>query len=115
MSFDLGILDTSILFLYAAVLVGMGIYYCRKTRTADEFMVAGRSIPAWAAGIAVMSAYTSSISYIAVPGKAYDSNWHPLIFVLCIPPVAWIVTRYVIPYYRREKLISVFSFLEGRR
>ncbi|MFI4911519.1 MAG: sodium/solute symporter [Sedimentisphaeraceae bacterium JB056] len=114
MEFNLGFLDTSILFLYAAILVGMGVYYCRKTKTADEFMVAGRSIPAWAAGIAVMSAYTSSISYIAVPGKAYDSNWHPLVFVLCIPPVAWLVTKYVIPYYRREKLISVFSFLEGR-
>ena len=106
--------DIGILFLYAAVLVAMGIYYSRKTKTAEEFMVAGRSIPAWAAGIAVMSAYTSSISYIAVPGKAYDSNWHPMIFVLCIPPVAWVVCKYVIPYYRKEKLISVYAFLEQR-
>lgn len=111
---NLGAVDISILVLYGCVLIGMGIYYVRKTRTADEFMVAGRSIPAWAAGLAVMSAYTSSISYIATPGKAFDSNWHPIIFALCIFPVAWLVCKYAVPYYRKAKLISVYSFLEER-
>ena len=87
MNYQLGAIDTTILILYGLVLVGMGIYFFRKTKTSEQFMVAGRSIPAWAAGIAVMSAYTSSISYIAVPGKAYDSNWHPLIFALTALPV----------------------------
>jgi len=77
-------------------------------------MVADRSIPAWAAGLAVMSAYTSSISYIATPGKAFDSNWHPFIFSLCILPVTWLVCKYAVPYYRKTKLISVYSFLEER-
>lgn len=77
-------------------------------------MVADRSIPAWAAGLAVMSTYTSSISYIATPGKAYDTNWHPIIFSLCILPVAWLVCKYAVPYYRKAKLISVYSFLEER-
>jgi len=107
-------IDIGILFLYGAVLIGMGIYYTRKCRTAEQFMVAGRSIPAWAAGLAVMSAYTSSISYIATPGKAYDSNWHVLIFSFCILPVAWVVCKYAVPYYRKAQLISVYSFLEER-
>lgn len=114
METQLTALDISIFFLYAAALVGMGFYYLRRTKTAEGFMVAGRTIPAWAAGIAVMSAYTSSISYIATPGKAYDSNWHPMIFALCIPPVAWVVTRYVVPYYRKLNIISVYGFLEDR-
>ena len=110
----LSTIDTVILFLYALVLVGMGIYFFRKTKTANQFMVADRTIPAWAAGLAVMSAYTSSISYIANPGKAYDTNWHVLIFVLCIPPVAWVVCKFVIPYYRKYHIISVYQFLEEK-
>ncbi len=106
--------DIGILVLYSCVLIVMGVYYKRKCRTAEQFMVAGRSIPAWAAGLAVMSAYTSSISYIATPGMAYDSNWHPMIFALCIFPVAWLVCRYAVPYYRKKRLISVYSFLEER-
>jgi SSS family solute:Na+ symporter len=88
MQVGLSVFDIGILILYCCVLVVMGFYYLRKSRTAEQFMVAGRSIPAWAAGLAVMSAYTSSISYIATPGKAFDSNWHPIIFALCIFPVA---------------------------
>jgi SSS family solute:Na+ symporter len=61
-----------------------------------------------------MSAYTSSISYIATPGKAYDTNWHPLIFALAIFPVAWIACRYAVPYYRKMQLVSVYEFLEER-
>jgi len=111
---NLSPIDIGILILYACVLIGMGVYYLRKCRTAEQFMVAGRTIPAWAAGLAVMSTYTSSISYIATPGKAYSDNWHPFIFSLCIFPVAWFVCKYAVPYYRQIKLISVYEFLENR-
>ncbi|MFH1717453.1 MAG: sodium/solute symporter [Planctomycetota bacterium] len=111
---NLGSIDIAILAIYSCVLIGMGVYYRRKCRTAEQFMVADRTIPAWAAGLAVMSAYTSSISYIATPGKAFDSNWHPMIFALCIFPVAWLVCKYAVPYYRKARLISVYSFLEER-
>ncbi len=111
---SLGAFDIGILIIYSCVLIWMGVYYHRRSRTAEQFMVAGRSIPAWAAGLAVMSAYTSSISYIATPGKAFDSNWHPIIFSICIFPVAWLVCKYAVPYYRRMQLISVYSFLEER-
>ena len=111
---SLGTIDIAIWLLFSCVLIGMGVYYSRKCRTAEQFMMADRTIPAWAAGLAVMSAYTSSISYIATPGKAFDSNWHPIIFALCIFPVAWLACKYVVPYYRRTKLISVYAFLEER-
>ncbi len=114
MGFQLGAIDTSILIVYGLILVGMGIYFFRKTKTSEQFMVAGRGIPAWAAGLAVMSAYTSSISYIAVPGKAFDSNWHPLIFALSAIPVVWFVTKYVVPYYRKKNIISVYGYLEEK-
>jgi len=114
MGFQLGTIDTAILVLYGLILVGMGAYFFRKTKTSEQFMVAGRGIPAWAAGLAVMSAYTSSISYIAVPGKAFDSNWHPLIFALSALPVAWFVTKYVVPYYRKKNIISVYGYLEEK-
>lgn len=114
MNYQLDIIDTTILVLYGLVMIGMGVYFLRKTKTSEEFMVAGRGIPAWAAGIAVMSAYTSSISYIAVPGKAFDENWHPLIFALTALPVAWFVTKYVIPHYRKHKIISVYKYLEDK-
>lgn len=114
MNYQLGTIDTAILVIYGLIMVAMGVYFLRKTKTSEDFMVAGRGIPAWAAGIAVMSAYTSSISYIAVPGKAFDENWHPLIFALTAIPVTWFVAEYVIPHYRKNKIISVYQYLEDK-
>ncbi|WP_209406039.1 sodium/solute symporter [Pseudozobellia sp. WGM2] len=114
MNYQLGTVDTVILILYGLVMLAMGIYFMRKTKTSQEFMVAGMGIPSWAAGIAVMSAYTSSISYIAVPGKAFDDNWHPILFALTALPVAWFVTKYVIPHYRKNNIISVYQYLEDK-
>ncbi len=110
----IGAVDISILFAYAVAVTAIGLYCSGKMKSGEEFMVAGRRIPAWAAGLAVMSAYTSSISYIATPGKAYDTNWHPLIFALCGIPVAWFVTRIIVPVYWRLRLISVYGFLEEK-
>lgn len=114
MKYELSGIDVGIIVAYGLVLLGMGVYFFRRSKTSEHFMVAGQSIPAWAAGIAVMSTYTSSISYIAVPGKAFDDNWHPLIFALTAIPVTWFVTKYVIPHYRKHKIISVYSYLEER-
>ncbi len=114
MNYHLDFIDIAILVIYALILVGMGTYFLRKNKTSEQFMVAGRGIPAWAAGIAVMSAYTSSISYIAVPGKAFDTNWHPILFAVCAIPVAWFVTKYVVPFYRKKKIISVYGYLEEK-
>lgn len=111
---SLGWIDLSVLIAYGATLVVMGGYFVRKSNTAEGFMVASRGLPSWAVGLAIMSAYTSSISYIATPGKAYDSNWHPLIFALVIPPITWLTCKFVVPYYRRMNLVSVYSFLEDR-
>ncbi len=114
MNYQLGTVDLTIIVLYGLVLVLMGIYFFKRSKTSEQFMVASRGIPAWAAGIAVMSTYTSSISYIAVPGKAFDDNWHPLVFAICAIPVAWFVTSYVIPHYRKNNIISVYNYLEEK-
>ncbi len=111
---NLAFFDYVVLALYGLILLGMGFYFARKMKTAGQFMTANGKIPGWAAGLAVMSAYTSSISYIATPGKAFDSDWHPIIFSLCMIPVSWLAVVKIIPLYRKLNLISVYSFLEER-
>jgi SSS family solute:Na+ symporter len=108
------LVDTLILFAYFAVLIVLGVVTSRKIKTSEGFMLAGRKIPGWAAGLSVMCAYTSSISYIATPGKAFDTNWNPVIFAYGMIPVALFVTAFIIPYYRKINVISVYQFLERR-
>jgi len=110
----LEILDYVILLGYFAVLIGLGVYTSRKIVSSEEFMVAGRRIPGWAAGLSVMCAYTSSLSYIATPGKSFGSNWNPVLFAYMMIPAAIFVSWVIIPYYRKLGIISVYEFLERR-
>ena len=106
--------DKLILVAYFVVLIVLGVVASRKIKSSEAFMVAGRKIPGWAAGLSVMCAYTSSISYIATPGKSFDTNWNPVIFAYGMIPVAFFICAFIIPYYRKIKLISVYKFLEDR-
>ena len=52
----LTIVDGLIIGLYLLVVVAIGVALRRRTRTSEDFFLSGRSIPAWVAGLAFMSA-----------------------------------------------------------
>jgi len=111
---ELKLLDMIILFVYFGFLITLGYIVSRKISTSEHFMLAGKKIPGWAAGLSVMCAYTSSISYIATPGKSFNTNFHPFLFAVGMIPVAFIVCKLVVHYYRKIQLISVYQYLENR-
>lgn len=77
-------------------------------------MVAGRKLPGWVIGFSIFGTFLSSISFLALPGKAYSDNWNGFVFSLSLPLAAFIATRYFIPYYRRGDSVSAYSHLEDR-
>ena len=53
---DLGAIDYAILIVYFAFVLGIGWVLRRFVRSSDDFFLSGRSIPAWIAGLAFISA-----------------------------------------------------------
>lgn len=107
-------LDTAILVGYLAAVVGFGCWFVRKTRTPEDFMVAGRSMPGWAVGLSILGAFVSSISLIALPGKAFGGNWNAYAFTLSLPVALVIAVYYFAPFYRRNGEVSAYQHLERR-
>jgi hypothetical protein len=66
-------LDWLVIVVYLVAMIGIGLYfYLREKRNStSNFFVGGRTIPFWAAGISLYAANTSSISFIAIPAKAF--------------------------------------------
>ncbi len=56
----------------------------------------------------------SSISFLALPGQAFASNWNSFAFSLSLPPVTWFAVRWILPSYRRSGEVSTYSHLEHR-
>lgn len=107
-------LDLTVLILYLAAMVGMGVYLGRKSRTPDQFMKAGGAIPGWAVGISIFGTYVSSISFLALPGKAFAGDWNPFVFSLSIPLATLVAVRWFVPFYRRAGEVSAYHHLEAR-
>ena len=109
-------LDWIVIAIYLTAMLGIGLYfYVREKRgsTAD-FFVGGRSIPFWAAGISLYATNVSSISFIAIPAKAFETNWQYLTNNLIAVIGLMFVAVWIVPLLRRLDLMSVFSYLETR-
>ena len=109
-----GTVNYVVLGTYLAVLVVMGIYFSRREKTTDDYFLAGRRIPWWAAGLSIFGGGLSAITYMAIPAKAYGSDWtmilRSLFPILLIP----IVVACYIPFYRRLRVTSAYEYLEKR-
>ena len=109
-------LDWIVIVVYLGAMLGMGFYfYIREKRNStSDFFVGGRSIPFWAAGVSLYAANTSSISFIAIPAKAFETNWQYLTNNLIAVLGLMFVAVWIVPLLRRLNLMSVFSYLETR-
>ena len=107
-------LDLVVLVAYLTAVVGIGAWFALRRGDSDDFMAASRSLPGWAVGLSMFGSYVSSISFLANPGKAYDSNWNAFVFSLATPIAAAVAVRWFVPFYRHTGEISAYEHLEHR-
>src|SRR5436309_2791999 len=77
-------------------------------------MTAGRNVPGWAVGLSIFGTYVSSISFLALPSKAYATDWNAFVFSLAIPLTTWIAVTWFVPFYRAAGAVSSYEHLERR-
>ena len=106
--------DLIVLVVYMAGVVVLGLWVGRKSKNTEQFMAAGRKMPAWATGLSIFGTYVSSITFLALPSKAFSSNWNAFVFSLAIPLAAWVAVKFFVPFYRRAGALSSYEHLEQR-
>lgn len=107
-------LDWTVLLAYFAATLGIGLYLSRGSRTSEAFTAANRSLPGWVCGLSIFATFLSSISFLALPGKSFGSNWTPFAFSLSLPLATWIAVRWFLPFYRASGEVSAYAHLEHR-
>lgn len=107
-------LDWFVLSAYFVGIMSLGLFFYRRNHSAEQFTAGGRSLPGWLCGLSIFATYLSSISYLAVPGKAFVANWNAFVFSLALPPAALIAVGYFMPLYRQSGEVSAYSLLEKR-
>ena len=107
-------LDYLVLVAYLGILVYMGFYFAKRNTSTDDFFLAGRRIPWWAATLSIFSTHLSAVTFMAIPAKAFGFNWLSILVNLGIILVAPLTVYCFLPFYRRLNITSIYEYLERR-
>ena len=101
-------------YLVGITLFGCSFYFRKGGKDARTFTTGGGHIPGWAIALSIFATQVSSISFLALPAKAFLSNWNCFVLTLTIPIAAFVAARWFVPFYRRSTSVSAYAFLEER-
>src|ERR1700757_2507013 len=96
----LGWVDYTGMFLYFAFVLGIGWGVRRFVRSSEDFFLSGRSIPAWVAGLAFISANLGAQEVIgmAASGAKYGISTSHFYWVGAIPAMVFLAI-FMMPFY----------------
>ncbi len=109
--FDLTIL---VAYLVGVTLFGCSFYFRKSAKGASGFVAGGGRVPSWAIGLSIFATLVSSISFLALPAKAFATNWNAFVLSLTVPFMALVAAFVFVPLYRSLGSVSAYAFLEKR-
>ncbi|MFI1770458.1 sodium:solute symporter [Thalassobellus citreus] len=107
-------IDIIVFFVYIGGIALFGGSFFKKNRTSSSYTLGNKDIPTWVVTMSIFATFVSSISYLALPGNAFQSNWSALVFSLSLPIATLIAVKYFVPLYRKINSPSAYTFMEQR-
>src|SRR5690606_24691289 len=113
-SIEFGRWNWIILIFYLGGMIFMGYYFSKRGITTEDYFLAGRRIPWWAAGLSIYGTRLSAISFIAIPAIVYASDWTLVIGSIIPILIVPIIIKYYLPFFRRVNVTTAYEYLEER-
>jgi SSS family solute:Na+ symporter len=107
--------DYTILGIYFAVVIGIGVTARRAIVTSEDFLLAGRSLPAWITGLAFISANLGAIEILgmAANGAQYGLSTVHFYWIGAVPAMVFL-GLVMMPFYYGSRVRSVPEYLRRR-
>jgi SSS family solute:Na+ symporter len=108
-------IDYSILAIYLVFVIGIGFALKRFMKSAEDFLLSGRSIPGWVTGLAFISANLGAQELIgmAASGAEYGAMTAHFYWVGAIPAMVFLGI-FMMPMYYGSRAKSVPEYLKMR-
>jgi SSS family transporter len=95
-------------------MLAIGLYFSKKNRDTNDYFRGGQRVAWWVAGCSIFATMLSSITYMAIPAKAYAQDQAYLLGNLMILAVAPIAVYLALPFFRQIDATSAYEYLEKR-
>ena len=107
--------DLAIIIFYFALVLAIGFYLKERSKTGEDFFMAGREMTAWIAGLSFLSANLGSLELMGWAGAAYQygilaAHWY---WIGAIPAMLFL-GLVMMPFYYISKTHSVPGYLKLR-
>jgi len=106
--------DLLVVGLYFTAMILLGWRTSRRVKSTEGYFVGNRSYAGWVAGVSLFGAQLSSITFVAYPADAFKTAWLRYLICLTLPVSVFVATRYLLPFFRRANVTSLFEYLEAR-
>lgn len=106
-------LDLSIIVIYMAGMVSVGLFFSRKQDSTETFFIP-KKVPSWAMGLSMLATLISSVTFVAYPGSAYAKDWSLLVPGFMVVITLLLVGKVIIPFYREQVGMSAYEYFERR-
>src|SRR5215216_5472363 len=108
-------IDLLLIGLYVVFVLGIGFAVRRRISGSSDFLLAGRAIPAWVAGLAFLSANLGAqeLMGMAASGAKYGIATSHFYWIGAIPAMVF-VGVFMMPFYYGSRARSVPEYLRMR-
>jgi solute:Na+ symporter, SSS family len=115
MKVELSWIDYLIMIIYFVFVLGIGWFLRKFMKNANAFLEAGRSMPAWVAGLAFISTNLGALEVMGMTGSGlkYGMLTTHFYWVGAIPAMIFLAL-FMMPFYYGSKARSVPEFLKLR-
>jgi solute:Na+ symporter, SSS family len=109
------LIDYTIILVYFAFVLGIGFVLKKYMKTSTDFFLSGRSIPAWIAGLAFLSANLGAQEVIGMgaSGAKYGISTSHFYWIGAVPAMLF-VGVFMMPFYYGSRARSVPEYLKLR-
>jgi len=110
-------IDAAVLVAYLLGVVGFGLWIGRNQRDISSYLLGGKNLPWWAVLFSIVATETSTVTFLSVPGLAFDPKEGSLLFLQLT--FGFILGRLVVvllflPHYFRGELFTAYEVLDRR-
>ena len=106
-------LDWGVLVVTLALIVGVGVWRGRGVKSSDSYLRGG-DLSWWTIGLSVMATQASAITFLSMPGQAFDEGMGFVQFYFGQPIAMVLLAAFVVPIYFRAKVYTAYEYLETR-
>lgn len=108
-------IDWAIILLYFVIIIGIGLYLRKFTKSGEDYFLAGRRNSSWVAGLAFLSANLGALEILGMSGATIQYGVYVAHFywIGAIPAMLFL-GLYMMPFYYSSKIHSIPGYLKLR-